>query len=639
MDIPLREQGIYRFGPFQLDPTRRVLTRDGGRIKLAERLFDALLYLVVNHGRLVERDELLRAVWGTRIVEANNLAQAIRALRQALQIEESAETFIVTTPNRGYRFAAPVIFEPAPLETGTPAEFLLTAPSRPAALPREVPARRSWVTPLTACIAGLALLLAAIGLINRTRLGPPDESAFAPPAHSVAVLAFENMTGDPQQAYFSDGLSVELIDALGRVGAVQVAARTSAFSFKGSTATIATIARKLNVGAVLEGSVRRDGDRVRIAADLVDARSGLQLWSRSYDRDRTKGDLLSVQGDIAAAVASALEVRLAGEDTARLTSGGTHDPRALDAYLHGAMIAATQDDTHCRAAIGDYDKAIALDPDYALAYVGRATALTYLSANGEGGNVTESRAELAAAAADIDHAISLAPMLAQPHLQKAQILLYRLDFKGELSELERALDLSPGSSDAESRFGQAESMLGHFDKALPAVRHAILLDPLVSRTYRNLGRVLHWQRHFDEALDAYHQAETLDPHPSFAKQDQAVLVYLAKGEWDIARRMCETGSGWSKGQCLAMAYHALGRQGEAQGVMESLQKTYGDDLAYNYAEIYAQWGQPDQAVHWLQKAFRLKDPGLCELLVDPFLDPIRQRAEFAEIQKLLNFPA
>ena len=416
MDISLRERGIYRFGPFALDPTRRVMLRDGVRVKLAERLFDMLLYLVVNHGRLVERDELLQAVWGGRVVEENNLAQAISTLRKALQTDDPDDRFIVTAPGRGYRFAAHPAFEPdAVLPAGD---------RRDGQDDHGVPARTSWKTlaPLTLC--AFVAVLAAVGLTRwRGYASNPESSktehtVFAPVAHSVAVLAFENMTGDPAQVYFSDGLSEELIDALGRVGAIQVAARTSAFSFKGSRATVGDIARKLDVGTVLEGSVRRDGNRLRIAAALVDARSGLQLWSRTYDRDRVKDDPLDVQRDIATAVAGALEVRLAGDDAARLTAGGTHNPMALDAYLHGATTADILDDAHSHAAIADFERAIALDPTFALAYVGRAAALTFISANGEGDNVDNSKAILTAALGDADHAMALAPALPQAHLAK-----------------------------------------------------------------------------------------------------------------------------------------------------------------------------------------------------------------------------
>jgi TolB-like protein/DNA-binding winged helix-turn-helix (wHTH) protein len=312
MDISIRELGTFRFGPFRLDPVRRALLRDGVRVKLAERLFDTLLYLVANHGRLVERDEVLAAVWAGRVVEDNNLAQAVFTLRKVLQAGDVAEQFIVTVPGRGYRFAAPVVFEPEARES----QAVLSLPGRPAG--QAAPAW--WRGRISLAVAVLALVLAATSLaLLRPRLAGP--SPFAPPLHSVAVLAFDNMSGDPTQDYLSDGLSEQLIDSLTRIDALQVAARTSSFSFKGGHATIADIARKLNVAAVLEGSVRRDGARVRITAQLINALTGYHYWSKTYDRDWH--DLLSLQVAIAQAVTDSLRVTLLGNDVAKLSLGGT----------------------------------------------------------------------------------------------------------------------------------------------------------------------------------------------------------------------------------------------------------------------------------------------------------------------------
>jgi TolB-like protein/DNA-binding winged helix-turn-helix (wHTH) protein/tetratricopeptide (TPR) repeat protein len=627
MDVAPRERGIYAFGRYKLDPSRRCLHRDGSEVALTARLFETLLYLVQHPERLIERDELEHAVWHGRAVEGGNLQKAISSLRRVLQDGGAGETYIVTVPGRGFQFCAPVAFEPA--ESPRPADLTFTHARARRGM------RRVWIPVL---LGGTVLLLATIGL--SWHFVPPASpvAAFTPPPHSVAVLAFANMSGDAHQEYFSDGLADELINTLSRIAGLRVAARTSAFSFKGGTATISDIARRLNVAAILEGSVRLDGPRAHIAVQLIDTRSGFQFWSRSYDQDRRSGDMLQVRTDIAQAVAGSLEMRLGDGDAAKLTVGATHDPRAFDAYLRGMADNQDFDDARARNALGDFDDAIRIDPNYAQAFAGRAVAHNFLAIASYGVDARQDRQEAAAALADANRAIELAPMLAEAHRVRGAILFSKLDFIAAANEIARASELAPDSAIIEATRGTIEARFAHAATALQAARHAISLDPLNPSAYRRLGLVLYWTRQFGAAIEAFGHAAAVDEHVSRVSLSLPASAYLAQGRPAEAAHICEGGQEWTDQVCLAMAYHALGRQKEAEAQFAELHKALGDRAAYVSCEITSQWGQREEALRWLKTAYALRDSGLADMKVSPFLDPLRGTETFKAIETALAFP-
>ncbi len=379
MDSLVADKRAFDFGPFRLDAARRRLTRGGAPVKLPAKQVDVLLYLVENARRVVEKDELLSAVWPGRMIEESSLTQTIFLLRRALQ-EDEGERYIITAPGRGYRFVAETI---RVADCGDAVASLGASPAPPqgqAAPASLVPNGHSlsWTyrafprLAVIGAVAGLALI-AALFLVFRHAPTPEGQAAFSPPPHSVAVLAFTNMSGDPARAFFSDGLSEELINTLSRVDGLQVAARMSAFTFKEGNATVGEIGRKLNVGAVLEGSVRSNGTRLRVTAQLIDSGTGYQFWSRSYDRD--SGDVLQLEADIAEAVAQSLQVTLLADEKLKLTSGGTSNALAFDAYLRGSSLIRTFDGPSVRAALAAFEEAIRLDPGFADAHAGRAFGL------------------------------------------------------------------------------------------------------------------------------------------------------------------------------------------------------------------------------------------------------------------------
>jgi TolB-like protein len=510
---------------------------------------------------------------------------------------------------------------------------------------------RSWV----ALLLTIAVIVAALGYLVANRLaqsghiappGVPAGSAtpaasatvFNPPPHSIAVLPFVNMSGDPRQEYFSDGISEELLNALSRVNDLQVEARTSSFSFKGQNVDVSTIAHKLNVGAVLEGSVRRAGNTVRITVQLINAVSGFHMWSQTYDRNLT--DILKVQSEVATAVAQQLEIKLVGDEAAQLELGGTQNPKAYDAYLHGLQLLSTWDTAKQSAALAAFDQAITLDHNYALAYVGRSAALGNMSMSQA---KAEARASLGAQGLEAaQRAVSLAPDLGDAYVQLAETRAWIfLDFAGAAPEFERALALAPGSVRVQKGYAWFSSQLGHFEVALNAARRSVDLDPQNFQSHTALAQILFNGRHFAEALTALQRAELLNPGSHFLT-GWKVSALLASGQVEKVRDLCQLPSTPldedARHRWLALAYHALGHQADAERELKQLQELDKNDWPFSYAEIYAQWGETALALQWLKKAEQLRDPSFQQLRVDWMLDPIRNEPQFKAIEARMKFP-
>ena len=460
--------------------------------------------------------------------------------------------------------------------------------------------------------------------------------AFAPPAHSIAVLPFVNLSGDKEQEYFSDGLTEELLNSLAAIEGLQVAARTSSFSFK-EHPDIGTVARKLNVGAVLEGSVRRSGNTVRITTQLINAVTGFHLWSKTYDRELS--DVLKLQTEIATTVASSLRVTLVGDVSAKIELGGTRNPAAFDAYLRASR--AYWNGTgkqHLQNAISLYTEAIRLDPSYALAFADRSNAFVYVAGNYMSGR--DIRATYDKALADAREALRLAPGLAEGHLALARYLLEgSLDFSQASVEYERAVALAPGDARVLSNYGTFAAQMGRSAEGLAAARRAVMLDPLNLLTHFSLGRALHSARRYSEAVAAYKDGLALSPEDAQIGVFLGLEYYLL-GDFESARAACEPHPEyWASGLCLAMTYEKLGRHTQAEAELGKMKASSGDAAAYMYANIYAQWGNTKQALEWLEKALQLRDQGLQVLKTSPYLDPLRKEQRFQAVERELKFPS
>ncbi len=469
-------------------------------------------------------------------------------------------------------------------------------------------------------------------------------AAFNPPQYSIAVLPFVNMGGDKDQEYFSEGLTEELLNSLSRINELQVAARTSSFSFQGEHPDIATVAHKLNVASVLEGSVRRSGHTIRVTAQLNSAVTGFHLWSQTYDRDL--GDVLKLQTEIANAVAGALQVKLLGDVAAKIELGGTHNPEAFDAYLRASKALFNLPEREgLEAVIALYSEALRYDPDYALAYSIRSMLFEQIGER-EFNHESLSRAEaharrakfLSLAEADALRAIALAPTLAEGHLALARVFQEKLDFRHASEEYERALSLGPGNARVLRNYGVFAAQMGHTDRGLAAAHQAVIIDPLNPTSYWRLALTAFYARRYEEVLKAKRDQALIDPNSYQDPLEGRAYYFL--GEFEKARAACERDTWPDTGGdiCLAMVYDKLGRHVDAAAVLAKVHKERGEAYSFAYADVYAQWGMTAKALEWLETAVRVGDDELIYIKATPFLDPLRNEPRFQAIERALKFP-
>ncbi|HXO64203.1 MAG TPA: TIR domain-containing protein [Steroidobacteraceae bacterium] len=526
---------------------------------------------------------------------------------------------------------------PAPAEAGSTAAAVpqATAALRQPASGPAISRQTQWVV-LIAVLAVVGVGYLAVDKFWISSSATPSSAArFAPPPHSIAVLPFVNMSGDPKQEYFSEGLTEELLNSLSRINELQVAARTSSFSFQGEHPDIATVAHKLNVGAVLEGSVRRSAHTIRVTAQLINAVSGFHLWSQTYDRDL--GDVLKLQTEIATTVASSLRVALLEGTGRRIELGGTSDPAAFDAYLRGLKIARTADSAaETRAALAAYTDAVQHDPDFATAFAERSVELTnFADFDAHGAEAGEAYDR---ALADARTAVRLAPDLALGHYVLGVARENFLQIPEASEEFERAAELAPGSARIQAAYSRHSAQLRHTAAALSAGRRAIALDPLNFHVHRTVGIALLLSRRYSDALAAFETAISLQP--DYLRNH--VLLGAARyelGDLQGSRAACEVAAATLGGKvCLAKTYQKLGRRADAEAELQALRASSGDEGALDYAAIYAQWGEVAKALEWLETAWRLRDSSLAELKAEPDLDPLRNEPRFQAIERELKFP-
>ncbi len=624
MSTPARQS--YCFGPFRLEPEDRLLLRDGQPVPLTSKSFDALLLLVERSGHLVSRDDLITALWPQTFVDESNLTQTISMMRKALGENAVEPRYIITVPGRGYRFAAKVEHIPHN-GRGAAGAVAATAADGASVTPPEV--RKFPIGLCIASVLAVGLALAAGLLWGRVRHRP--ETA---PKLMLAVLPFENLTGDPTQDYLSDGFTEEMITDLGRLDPAHlgVIARTSVMHYRRTQQTTAQIARELGVQYVLEGSVRRDSGRVRITVQLIQSSDQTHLWAREYDRELR--DLLLVQGEIAQEIADEIQLALGaqgGRDNARRQGRSPGNYEAYDLYLKGRYFWNERD---FRQAIDFFQQAAATDPGYARAYAGLADS--YLL-SGSYGLAPNSEVMPKARAAALK-AVQLDDSLAEAHTSLALVAEnYDWDWQAADKEFRRAIQLDPNYATAHHWYAECLAFQSRFDEALTEIERARQLDPLSLIIAADRGAILYFSRQYDRAIEQFRSV--LDVQPDAPRAHLVLFAYAQKGQFADALRAIEQWRRVTDGPWIwATEAYIYGRAGHPAQARHALQKVEQANRSWHldtvpmFATAYAGMSANDEALVWLQKAYsEHSNATLNAIKVDPIYDPLRGDPRFQDL--------
>lgn len=495
-----------------------------------------------------------------------------------------------------------------------------------------VTTRASKRSPLVPITAGVVLLLAAGAVLFSRPSRVPSPSAVAGP--SIAVLAFTNLSSDKDQEYFSDGLSEELMSLLTKAKELRVAGRTSSFVFKGKTEDLRTIGKKLNVATVLEGSVRRSGDQLRVSTRLVNVADGFQLWAETYDRKMT--DVFAVQDEIAKAVVAALKIQLLPQERSLASRHKTSNPEAYDQYLLGLQFLNRADADGFHRAVEAYQKAIALDPGYAAAYAGFAVAEDYAAEFEETAAAVSQGKERSRKAAE--KAVSLDPDLAEGYSARGFVRTRAWDWTGALADLEKALVLNPGDVKTHAHYGELLASLGRLPEAIATAKKATELDRLSGEAWCTLGVLLYQNGQFPEARKALTRAVEIYPEHGFTHLMLGLTALLERNP-KAALLEFERAGDIYPAMGLALAGDDLGRKKEAQRALDDLIEKEAHSAAYQIAEIHAWRGERDKAFEWLERAYAQRDAGLNSIKTDPLLARLRDDPRHATFLRKMSFPA
>jgi TolB-like protein/DNA-binding winged helix-turn-helix (wHTH) protein len=631
---------LYRFGQFVLDPAKRTLFRGDSPISLTPKAFDVLLFLAQNPNRLVTKEELLRAVWGDTFVEEGNLTQYISHLRKALGDNSEDTRLIVTIARKGYQFTADVtVAEPADTAIQAAVQFSTAESSRADTQPalwspadEATPkAPRHWQK---AAFWGTSLVFLVVACLASWRhfggMTPPRSQKIM-----LAVLPFQNLTGDPNKEYLADGLTEETISLLGRLNPEQlgVIARTSVMGYKRKDERLDQIGRELSVQYVLESSLRESGSHLRITAQFIQLKDQTHLWSQDYDYQAQ--DILNVQDDVAKAVAREIRLRLGSQQQAELAGSRPVNPDAFDAYLQGYYFFQRNTDKDTEMALKYFERATQLDPSYALAWVWMSRVRNWQA---NVGLVPSDEGHRLAREA-LDRALALHPNLPEAYAQMARIKQQvDLDWAGADIAVQRAIALEPGDPDIGRLAASSAIIMGRVGEARRLGHRAIDLDPLNAESWATLSDIEYLMGELDQAAVHSHKALELIPDV-WTGHSMLSLIYIAQGRPQDALPEIElVRSDLDRGSLYPLAYHALGRKKESDVALSEFIAKYHADAAYQIAAVYAFRNQSDEAFEWLERAYAQRDGGLIETKMDPLLKNLRKDPRYIALLKKLNLP-
>ena len=571
MSTPVPSRHTIRFGDFEADPRSGQLRHRGSKVKLADQSFRILSLMLEHPGEVVTRDELRKELWpeDTFVDFEAGMNSAIKRLRDALGDSADNPCFVETLPRRGYRFIAPV-------------------------------ERADWELPAR--------------------------------IESLAVLPLENLSGDPAQDFFVDGMTDALITRLAQIGALRVTSRTSALCYKGTRKPLPEVARELKVDAIVEGTVTRSGGRVRITAQLVHGPSDRHLWARQYERDAT--DILLLQAEVARAIADEIQVQLTPQEQARLASARFVNPKAYETYLRGRFHWDKRTEEGMRKGLELFQEALTQDPSYALSHVGVAECYNMLAFWGAGAPHDVSVKANAAAG----KALEIDDNVAEGHAARGWIhFTYDSDWAGAERELRRAIELNPGYATAHQWYSHLLVYQGRHAEAFARVQRTLELDPLSLVMNSNGAAIYLLARRHDEAIERARRTLELDPHfaPPYLWLGWALgqrgLHEEALGALSQAVQRSGNGPRYLSG--LGHGLAIAGHRAEALKALAQL-----DELArhryvsaYDFAVIHAGLAEEDQAFTWLHKACEERSTWLALINADSRFDPFHSHPEFQAV--------
>ncbi|MCP4045163.1 MAG: hypothetical protein GY732_04145 [Gammaproteobacteria bacterium] len=611
----------YRFGDFLIDMAQRELLHNEQPVFVQSRVFDLLTYLARHGDRVVDKIELREAVWPGMVITDAAMSRAIMKARSAVGDDANDSAIIKTIHGKGFRFVAPVELIPAPG----------LQPMDTSIGKSTTPARRFGVIALVLITAALMIFVAGHlwpvpWLVQQpggnaiTATGKPggfDPATANPtyPPNSIAVLPFVNMSDDAANEYFADGISEELLNLLTKISELKVTSRTSAFSLKGRDFKVADIARELNVAHVLEGSVRKAGNRVRITAQLIDTRTDAHVWSETYDR--TLDDIFAIQDEIAVAVVDALKITLF-VDAPRAK---TVDPEAYALFLQARYLNAQGTSETFVKSIELYEHVLAIAPNYARAW--RGMAVNYVNQANKGLRPKGESFTLAREA--VNRALILDPAYARAHaLLGVFSMTVDRDLEAAAPHFQRALSLEPNDLVLLSYASSFLLRLGRLDEVIAFREYDVAHDPLDPIGHNNLAWAYVMARRSDEAIATIATLLMLAPRYNGAHITWGKALLL-KGEFESALEVVqkERSEVWRL-IGLVIAYYALGQQTESDKVLTRLIGEYDQDWAYYIALVLAYRGESDLAFNWLNKAVENSDTSLTYLAIEPLFDNLRE---------------
>ena len=628
---------VFRFGVFEVDTHARELRRQGMQIKLQEQPFQILVFLLEHAGEIVTREQLRQQLWPaeTFVDVDNSVNTAINRLRESLGDSAESPRFVETLPRRGYRFVAPVT-EVKGGEAGSARNSVSSVTqARPVPSQTAADSKQKFLSGKSIAL-GLVVLLVVTSIWAwqrwRVRVSAPHR-----PITSLAVLPLENLSGDKEQEYFADGMTDELITDLAKISAIRVISRTSVIQYKKTRKPLPQIGKELNVDAVVEGTVTREGNRVRITAQLIRANTDKHLWAEEYDGDL--GDILKLQGHVARAITDEIQVKLTPQENLRLSSARPVNPESHEAYLKARYYLDKWSADGTKVAIGYFQQAIEKDPNSAFAYAGLAECYMHWSPLPP----KESRAKAKAAAMK---AMELDETLGEAHASLASIrFLDDWDLPGAEKEFKRAIELNPSYGEAHHEYSHYLMQMGRTQESLAEASRFLELDPLSPAPNLHLGWCYLFMEQYDRAIEQLQKTLKMDPNyveaHSWLGQTYEQKKMYAQAVAELQKAVALSGGDSYYRSLLGHAFAISGKRDQAQTIIAALkaESSPASPTDVETAIVYTGLGNRDQAFKWWARAYQRRSGYMTYFFrVNPMFQDLHSDPRFADLLRRIGLP-